>query len=164
MGDVFARSLARVLVHDTYLKKLDLVSNKISEHSFSLILKNALMDNFSLVNLDCRINPGCTPRIQARIALAMCKNIERVKSKGFPVKNDIDTAVYSAGIDPEILTKLDIKKPLRQKTEKSTRARSNSLQRGFSKLESECMSPGRLNDDFGLLGSEGEGTPCLGQS
>lgn len=94
----------------------------------------------------------------------MCKNIERVKSKGFAVKNDIDSAVYSSGIDPEILTKLEIKRPMKQKTEKSTRARSNSLQRGFSKLESECMSPGRLNDDFGLLGSEGENTPSLGQS
>jgi hypothetical protein len=60
LGDGFAQCLARTLIHDNYLKKLDLVSNKITEHGFSLILKNALLDNFSLVNLDCRINPGCS--------------------------------------------------------------------------------------------------------
>ena len=86
-----------------------------------MILKNALLDNFSLVNLDCRINPGCSQRIQTRIALAMCKNIENIKSKGFPVKNDIDHATYAVGVGLDVLTRLDIK-PKKHRGDRAARA------------------------------------------
>jgi hypothetical protein len=68
------------------------------------------------------------------------------------------------GVGLDVLTRLDIK-PKKHKGERAARARSNSLARAGSKLESDnCMSPGRLNDDFGLLRSESGDSRGFGNS
>ena len=60
LGATFAQSLNEALIHDKYIKSIDLSGNKIDEHSVSLLVKRGLKENTSLTNLDVRLNSGFT--------------------------------------------------------------------------------------------------------
>jgi hypothetical protein len=112
LGDRFARSLQNALSYDKYLKVINLSGNDISQVGLKVLIKQALIDNASIVAFDARLNPGCTDKIQRQLALCMLKNIEKMQKKGVPIKSDwIKYELVSAGIPDEILRGLKIQNP-----------------------------------------------------
>jgi hypothetical protein len=63
-ADGFAHTISHALFSDKYLKKIDISGNYLSAHGLSVIVKQGLMENTSLMCFDARINPGFTEKIQ----------------------------------------------------------------------------------------------------
>ena len=62
LGQNFLNSLSRVIANDTYVRKIDLQHNAISNEKW--ILNNEFLkeiyENDTLINIDMRNNKGCT--------------------------------------------------------------------------------------------------------
>ena len=82
LGDKFATSLQQALCYDKYIKAIDISGNKIGAYGIKTIIKQALMENSSIVAFDARLNPGVTEKVERQLALCMLKNIEKIKEKG----------------------------------------------------------------------------------
>lgn len=88
LTDDFAYAITKTLGYDKYMKIIDVSGNKISAHALSYVIKNALLDNSSLVGFDARLNPGTTEKIERQFALCALKNIEKFKEMNISIKSN----------------------------------------------------------------------------
>lgn len=86
LKDDFAISLARVLETDKYIKQVDLAGNKIRERGIQHLISVGFLQNQTLLQIDCRLNPGLTDKQRKQFALCMLKNIEHMQAKDLHIK------------------------------------------------------------------------------
>ena len=127
LTDEFAKRLQQALCYDKYIKLIDLAGNNISGNGLKLILKNAFMENNSIMAFDIRLNPGCSEKVQRQFALCMLKNIEKVKQKGIEINpNHLKPELYSYDIPAYILKALKLPRPGEKMIRPGSRARSTA--------------------------------------
>ena len=121
IGDEFAKKLQEAISFDKYLKVINIAGNLVSESGMKTILKAGLMENFSIVGFDARLNPGTTEKVERQLALCMLRNIEKQQSKGLEINGKfLHPELYSFGIPMSITKGLGLRhvdeKPRRKKS------------------------------------------------
>ena len=54
----------------------------------------------SVLNFDCRLNPGFTEKVHANVAIVMLKNIQAMKQQGLKIEDGItEPLLYAYKID-----------------------------------------------------------------
>lgn len=159
LGDRFARSLQNALSYDKYLKVINLAGNDITQAGLKVLIKQALIDNTSIVAFDARLNPGCTDKISRQLSLCMLKNIEKMQNKGLAIKPEwIKYDLVSHGIPDEILRQLHIRNPKENSKRKgsvssgrrgsvASSINSNSNQKANIKIETSGKQIGQVKVD-----------------
>lgn len=101
-----------MLRSDSFTKVIDIAGNKIGEDGVKSLIKHALLNNVSLINLDVRVNPGATEKMRKQIALCLLRNIERLRAQSVNIRKDwLCKEIYSFMVPPAVLHGLKLKVP-----------------------------------------------------
>ena len=110
-SDGFAETLAETLAKDSYIRKIDVSGNQITQTGLSCLLKSGLLENESVVCLDARLNPGFVEKTRKQLALLLVKNIEKYRKRGVYIdKKDLIPELYDFDVPNAILFELHLDK------------------------------------------------------
>lgn len=79
LGKSFIKAISKVIKFDNYLRVIDMQANKADLKTVEEYLLPSIRANRTLLNLDTRKNPCHTEDTQRIIALALLRNLEKVK-------------------------------------------------------------------------------------
>lgn len=135
--------------------------NQIKEKGVKLLVKVGMMQNESILQIDLRINPGCTEKLQSQLALVMLKNIEKLRDKGVKIKKALLVPeLYSYKVPLVVLKQLQLKTISDTGVTLKRLTSSDTNKEPLNKrLSSDCKEGGNNRESVDLR-TDGRTTAC----